>query len=88
MIPKITKGSRPFGILAYLVGPGRHNEHNDPHLVAGSPVLMAWFDDAQLSSESAAELAKEVDLNRSIMGFDSDMKHVWQCSLSLRSASS
>lgn len=85
MIPKVTKGSRPFGILAYLVGPGRHNEHNDPHLVAGSPVLMAWFDDAQLSSESAAELAKEVDLNRSIMGFDSDMKHVWQCSLSLRS---
>lgn len=84
MIPKITKGSRPFGILTYLVGPGRHNEHTDPHLVAGSPVLMAWFDDAQLSTDSAVELAKEVDLNRRVMGFDSDMKHVWQCSLSLR----
>ena len=83
MIPKITKGSRPHGIMVYLVGPGRHNEHTDPHLVAGSPLLMAWFDDAQLDADSAAEMAREIDLNRRTFGFDSGEQHVWQCSLSL-----
>lgn len=83
MIPKITKGNRPYGIVSYLVGPGRHNEHTDPHLIAGSPTLMAWFDDAQLNEDSARELAHELDLNRRTFGFGSEEQHVWQCSLSL-----
>lgn len=83
MIPKITKGNRPYGIVSYLVGAGRHNEHIDPHLVAGSPTLMAWFDDAQLNEDSARELAHELDLNRRAFGFGSKEPHVWQCSLSL-----
>jgi hypothetical protein len=34
MISKITRGSDVGGLLAYLFGPGRHNEHTDPHVVA------------------------------------------------------
>ncbi|MGP3732984.1 relaxase/mobilization nuclease domain-containing protein [Streptomyces sp. GDS52] len=35
MIPSIHKaGSRTIGLLAYLYGPGKHEEHTDPHLVA------------------------------------------------------
>ncbi|MCC0094653.1 mobilization protein [Streptomyces flavotricini] len=35
MIPRVhTAGSRTIGLLAYLYGPGKHEEHTDPHLVA------------------------------------------------------
>ncbi|MEU2263872.1 relaxase/mobilization nuclease domain-containing protein [Streptomyces sp. NPDC019645] len=35
MIPSVNKsGSRTIGLLAYLYGPGKHEEHSDPHLVA------------------------------------------------------
>ncbi|MFD1829851.1 relaxase/mobilization nuclease domain-containing protein [Streptomyces desertarenae] len=35
MIPSVNKsGSRTIGLLAYLYGPGKHEEHIDPHLVA------------------------------------------------------
>ena len=30
MIAKITHGWRPAGLLRYLMGPGRHNEHLNP----------------------------------------------------------
>ena len=36
MIPNVTKGGRMGGLLSYLVGPGKRNEHTDPHLVAGA----------------------------------------------------
>ncbi|MBT2398433.1 relaxase/mobilization nuclease domain-containing protein [Streptomyces sp. ISL-100] len=32
-------GSNTRGLLAYLYGPGRHDEHFDPHLVAGFAML-------------------------------------------------
>ena len=83
MIPNITKGSRTVGLMKYLVGPGKRNEHTDPHLVAGSPVIMAWFDDAQLNDQSAVLVAQEVDLNKRINDVEMD-QHVWHCSLSLR----
>ena len=34
MIPNITRGQRVQGLLFYLWGPGRREEHTDPHLVA------------------------------------------------------
>jgi hypothetical protein len=82
VIPNITKGSKPVGLMKYLIGPGRRNEHVDPHLIAGSPTLMAWFDDAQLSDESAVGIAHELDLNRRTYGVEMD-KHIWHCSLAL-----
>ena len=35
MIGKVVRGSNVGGLLRYLYGPGRTNEHTDPHLVAG-----------------------------------------------------
>ena len=35
MIPKITRGGNTRGLLLYLVGKGRREEHVDPHLVGG-----------------------------------------------------
>lgn len=42
MIAKITHGWRPGGLLAYLLGAGRFNEHRDPRVIAtwdGAPEL-------------------------------------------------
>ena len=83
MIPNITKGSKPVGLLKYLVGPGKRNEHTDPHLVAGSPAIMAWFDDVQLGEDAAVRIGGELDLNRRVTGAELE-QHVWHCSLSLR----
>jgi hypothetical protein len=35
VIGKVTRGSQASRLLYYLFGPGRANEHTDPHLVAG-----------------------------------------------------
>lgn len=83
MIPKISKGDKPIGLMKYLVGPGRANEHTDPHLINGSPLIMAWHDDVQLSAEAAVGIAGELDLNRRVFEFEPDTKHVWHCSLSI-----
>jgi hypothetical protein len=42
MIGKVLRGHRAAGLIYYLYGPGRHQEHTDPHLVA------AWRDPAEL----------------------------------------
>lgn len=43
MIPKISRGSNPEGLLRYLFGRGRHNEHRDQHLIAGSMDMREGF---------------------------------------------
>lgn len=43
MIPKISRGSDPAGLLRYLFGRGRHNEHRDQHLIAGSMDMREGF---------------------------------------------
>ena len=83
MIPNITKGAEPVGLMRYLIGSGKRNEHTDPHLIAGSPTIMAWFDGVQLSEENAVSIAGELDLNRSKFDVAMD-EHIWHCSLSLR----
>lgn len=35
MIGKVLRGQRPAGLIRYLYGPGRREEHRNPHLVAG-----------------------------------------------------
>src|SRR5580704_10624377 len=35
MIGKVVRGQNAARLLYYLYGPGRANEHTDPHLVAG-----------------------------------------------------
>ncbi len=42
MIGKVLRGQRPAGLIRYLYGPGRREEHRDPYLVAG------WRDPAEL----------------------------------------
>lgn len=68
MIVKITSGEKMTGLLSYLQGPGRSNEHTDPHLVAGDPAIMAWHDDNELSHQDAIAIARQIDEPRRVFG--------------------
>lgn len=84
-MPNVVTGTRMSGLLVYLVGPGRANEHTEPHLVAGDPAVMAWHDDAELSYEAALSVARHLDRPHALYDVDVKDGHVWHCSLSLRS---
>lgn len=84
MIPNVVRGERMAGLMTYLVGPGRANEHTEPHLVAGDPAMLAWHDDAELSRDSALAIARHLDRPHTALEVDVKGGHVWHCSLSLR----
>ena len=86
MIGKVTRGRKVGGLLRYLYGPGRFNEHQDPHLVA------AWDGDLE-SLEPVATTAggyRRFDLRGlaaalgaplAAMGTEPSTLPVWQASL-------
>ncbi|GAB3217868.1 relaxase/mobilization nuclease domain-containing protein [Kineococcus gypseus] len=83
-MPNITRGERMGGLLAYLAGPGKANEHVEPHLVAGDAAILAWHDDAVLDAAAAAEIARQLEAPRMLFGVQVAGGAVWHCSLSLR----
>ena len=68
MIPNITKGGDLRGLLGYLVGPGRANEHEDPHVISGDAYLKAWYGTEVLDQGSAVGIAGYVDAPRETFG--------------------
>lgn len=78
MIPNITRGEKTAGLITYLFGPGRANEHRDPHLVGGD----FGIGEEEFAEVSPADVAKLLDKPKIV--FDTKMKkHVWHCSLSV-----
>ncbi len=71
------------GLMRYLAGPGKRNEHSDPHLVAGDGAVVAWWDDAQLDRDAATRIGAHLDGARRATGTEVAGGHVWHCSLSL-----
>ena len=54
MIPNVTRGAKTHGVLLYLVGKGKREEHENPHLVAGSPeAFLRWGPSRAEGSEQA-----------------------------------
>lgn len=68
MMPNVVRGDRMSGLMVYLASAGRHNEHEDPHLVAGDDALMAWYRDVELDHDSAVAIAKHLDRPRQVFG--------------------
>ncbi|WP_262495420.1 relaxase/mobilization nuclease domain-containing protein [Paeniglutamicibacter gangotriensis] len=61
------------GLLSYLVSVDADktaNVHTDPHLVAGSPAMMAWFDDGILDQDDADRIAAFLDRPRKEFGVE------------------
>lgn len=63
MMPNVVKGSNMGGLLRYLAGPGRANEHTDPTVIAGDIVTMAVYA-GRIDVARAGELAKLLDSPR------------------------
>lgn len=84
MMPNVVRGDRMGGLLVYLTGPGRSNEHTEPHLVAGDSAMMAWHDDNELGRDDALVIARHLDRPKRAHGVEVPGGHVWHCSLSLR----
>ena len=85
MMPNVTRGDRTRGLLGYLAGPGRFNEHDEPHLVAGDPAIMAMYGDSVLDAVTAAAIAADMDDPMNTLGVTVPAGHVWHCSLSIKS---
>jgi hypothetical protein len=82
MIPSIkAPGGNTRGLLAYLYGPGRHDEHLDPHIVASfSPLGLR--DPGRDPSATLTQLAQILDepANLRNSGFGKKVTgHVWHC---------
>ena len=97
MIPNVTRGGKTIGVLRYLVGKGKREEHQHPHLVAGSSDAMLLSGGRELTARDAGDLARFLDGPREQFGTsvtiaerDADGRlvgtrdaHVWHCSLAL-----
>ena len=68
MIPNVTRGGKTHGVLVYLVGKGKREEHTDPHLVAGSPEAVRMAEGRLLERGDAVALARFLDEPRAQFG--------------------
>ncbi|GAA3837270.1 relaxase/mobilization nuclease domain-containing protein [Streptomyces chiangmaiensis] len=74
-------GANTRGLLAYLYGPGRHDEHTDPHIVAGFAVL-GMSDPGRDENATLTQLARHLDAPVQLRNSEFGKKvtdHVWHC---------
>ncbi|MEZ2390212.1 relaxase/mobilization nuclease domain-containing protein [bacterium RCC_150] len=83
-MPNVTKGDRMVGLINYLAGPGRANEHKDQRVIAASECIVGAGVGQRLDAESAIALGRELDIPRAVFGAGREgSKHVFHASLSL-----
>jgi hypothetical protein len=68
VIPNVNKGGDMAGLLRYLQGPGRANEHENPHVVSGDSFLVAWHGNETLDKSGASEISAYLDEPRKLYG--------------------
>ncbi|MFG3405866.1 relaxase/mobilization nuclease domain-containing protein [Streptomyces sp. NPDC048142] len=82
MVPDVSTGSDSRGLIAYLFGPGRRDEHTNPHIVAAWDMTGApdpGRDPAVTYSQLARRLDHHVDLRTRELGGKKPPQHVWHC---------
>ncbi|GAA2656303.1 relaxase/mobilization nuclease domain-containing protein [Streptomyces lunalinharesii] len=81
MVPDVSTGSDTRGLINYLFGPGRRDEHTDPHIVAAWD--MAGTPDPGRDPEATyTQLAKRLDHHVDLRTRELGKKppqHVWHC---------
>ncbi|MBA2948509.1 relaxase/mobilization nuclease domain-containing protein [Streptomyces himalayensis] len=81
MVPDVSSGSDTLGLINYLFGPGRRDEHTDAHIVAAWDMAGApdpGRDPAATYTQLARRLDHHVDLRTRELG-TKPPKHVWHC---------
>lgn len=58
------------GLMAYLSGEGRANEHTEQHLVAGDPSIMAMHGENVLDRAEALVIAQELNAQKEFFGVE------------------
>jgi hypothetical protein len=70
MMPNITRGSQMGGLMVYLAGEGRENEHEEQHLVAGNSAIVTMHGYGVLDRDTALAIAKDLDEPRVKLGVE------------------
>jgi hypothetical protein len=81
MVPDISTGSHTAGLLYYLFGPGRRDEHHDAHIVAAWDMAGAP-DPGRDPNATITQLAGRLDLHARLRAKETGTmpaKHVWHC---------
>ncbi|MCV2458252.1 relaxase/mobilization nuclease domain-containing protein [Streptomyces sp. ICN988] len=85
MVPKIRRGSRTHGLLVYLYGPGKRDEHVDPHLVGSwdgfAPDPGRDTSPGPDPKVTLARLSAALDLRVKQAGDSAPTQYVWHCSV-------
>lgn len=69
MMPNITRGGKMPGLVMYLAGPGRANEHTNPHIVGGSDHVTVMVDSGvELTHDDSLDIARSLDQPRKAFG--------------------
>jgi hypothetical protein len=64
MMPNISRGGQMGGLMVYLAGEGRSNEHEEQHLVGGDAAIMAQHGYSVLDRTTALAIAASLDAPR------------------------
>ncbi|MGV9266719.1 relaxase/mobilization nuclease domain-containing protein [Kitasatospora sp. NPDC003701] len=80
MVPDVSRGSKTYGLLAYLYGPGKHDEHTDPHIVASWDGFAP--DPGRDPNATLSQLEAALDLRVNQLGDRRPKRHVWHCPVS------
>ncbi|SFD61418.1 relaxase/mobilization nuclease domain-containing protein [Streptomyces aidingensis] len=82
MVPDISTGAHTAGLLRYLYGPGRRDEHIDPHIVAAWDIDGAP-DPGRDPEATLAHLAERLDAYVTLRAREGTRskarRHVWHC---------
>ena len=70
MMPNVTYGGNMAGLVTYLAGPGRANEHTEQRLIAGDPAIMAMHGEAVLDNAAALAIARESNRAKDTFGVE------------------
>ena len=91
MIGRVYRGGNVGGLLRYLYGPGRHNEHESPHLVAAwdleSALELATLEPEVLSGDGAhavrdyRPMTASMELATALRPASGTDRMVWHCPL-------
>ncbi|MBT2415847.1 mobilization protein, partial [Streptomyces sp. ISL-12] len=82
MVPDVSTGSDTRGLIVYLFGPGRRDEHTDAHIVAAWDMAGApdpGRDPEATYTQLAKRLDTHVDLRTRERGGKKPPQHVWHC---------
>ncbi|MFC9329051.1 relaxase/mobilization nuclease domain-containing protein [Kitasatospora sp. NPDC057015] len=80
MIPKIRTGTGgTYGLIRYLFGPGKHDEHTDQHLVASWNSFAP--DPGRNPRHTIAQLAAQLDQPVKAVGDRAPATTIWHCSV-------